>query len=72
MAVVSAVVNSRQTVHHKFINHFQRADLLKRRAEKLNNLLHAQSIRRRLNSYNFDDVLDYGKTTGSKHQKPAL
>jgi hypothetical protein len=26
---------------------------------------HAQSIRRRLNSYNFDAGLDYGKTTGS-------
>ena len=40
-------------------------------AEKLNNLLHAQTIRRRLNSYNFDAGLDYGKTTGSKHQKRA-
>jgi hypothetical protein len=40
-------------------------------AKKLNNLLHAQSIRRRLNSYNFDAGLDYGKTTGSKSQKIA-
>jgi hypothetical protein len=53
-------------------NHTQTVNLLKRRAEKLNNLLHAQSIRRRLNSYNFDAGLDYGKTTGSKHQKQAL
>jgi hypothetical protein len=40
-------------------------------AKKLNNLLHARSIRRRLNSYNFDDGLDYNFTTGSKHQKRA-
>jgi len=31
-----------------------------------------QSTRRRLNSYNFDAGLDYGKTTGSKRQEPAL
>jgi uncharacterized coiled-coil DUF342 family protein len=53
MAVVSAVVNSRQTVHHKLIKHFQRADQLKRRAKKLNNPLHAQTIRSRLNSLNY-------------------
>jgi hypothetical protein len=33
--------------------------LLKRRAEKLIDLLHARSIRRRLNSYNFGAGLDY-------------
>jgi hypothetical protein len=32
---------------------------------------HAQSIRRRLNSYNFDAGLDFDYTTGSKHQKLA-
>jgi hypothetical protein len=48
-----------QTVHHKLINHFQRADLRKRHAEKPNSLLHARSIRRRLNSYNFAAGLDY-------------
>jgi len=41
-------------------------------AKKLSNLLHAQSIRRRFNSYNFDAGLDYDYTTGSKHQKQAL
>jgi hypothetical protein len=41
-------------------------------AKKLNNLLHAQSIRRRLNSYNFDAGLNYDYTTGSKPQKRAL
>jgi hypothetical protein len=35
-------------------------------------LLHAQSIRRRLNSYNFDARLDYGKTTSSKNHKQTL
>jgi hypothetical protein len=34
-------------------------------------IVQPQSIRRRLNSYNFDAGLDYGKTTGSKHQKPS-
>jgi hypothetical protein len=37
----------------------QYADLPKHHAKKLNNLPHAQSIRRRLNSYNFDAGLDY-------------
>jgi hypothetical protein len=32
-------------------------------AKKFNNLLHAQSIRRQLNSYNFDDGLDFDYTT---------
>jgi hypothetical protein len=45
----------------------QPTDLLKRHAEKPHNLFHTQSIRRRLNSYNFDAGLDYEKTTGSKH-----
>jgi hypothetical protein len=40
-------------------------------AKKLNNLLHAQSTRRRLNSYNFDAGLDYNFTTATKHQKHA-
>jgi hypothetical protein len=61
----------RQTVHSELLNHFQSADLFKRRAEKSNNLLHAQSIRRRLNSYNFD-AADFDYTTGSQHQKRAL
>jgi len=41
-------------------------------AKKLNNLLHAQSIRRRFNSYNFGAGLDFDYTTGSKRQKRAL
>jgi hypothetical protein len=41
-------------------------------AKKLNNLLHVQSIRRRLNSYNFGAGFDFDYTTGSKHQKRAL
>jgi hypothetical protein len=40
-------------------------------AKKLNNLLHAQGVSSRLNSYNFDDGLDFDYTTGSKHQKQA-
>jgi hypothetical protein len=47
------------------VNLPQCADLRKRHAEKPNNILHAQSIRSRLNSYNFAAGLDYGKTTGS-------
>jgi hypothetical protein len=53
-----------QTVHHKSINHLQRAGLLKRPAEKPNNLLHTQSIRRRLDSYNFG-ATDFDYTTGT-------
>jgi hypothetical protein len=34
-------------------------------------IVQPQSIRRRLNSYNFDAGLDYNFTTGSKHQKLA-
>jgi hypothetical protein len=72
-AVVSTIVTSLgQTAHHKLTNHPQRACLPKRRAEKPNSLFHAQSICRRLNSYNFDAELDYEKTTGSKHQKTIL
>jgi hypothetical protein len=44
-------------------NHTQTANLLKRRAEKLNNLLHTQRVLSRLNSYNFDAGLDYGNIT---------
>ena len=46
--------------------HLQPTDLLKRRAEKLNNLLHAQSIRRRSNSYNFGGELDFDYNKSSK------
>jgi hypothetical protein len=35
-------------------------------------IVRPHSIRRRLNSYNFDAGFDYGKTTGSKRQKLAL
>jgi hypothetical protein len=45
-------------------------DLLKHHAEKLNSLLHTQSIRRRLDSYNFG-ATDFDYTTGLKHQKSA-
>jgi hypothetical protein len=48
-----------QTVHHNLINDLQRANPRKRHAKKLNSLLHAQRIRRRLNSYNFGAGLDY-------------
>jgi hypothetical protein len=41
-----------QTAQHKPIYHFQRAGLLKRRAEKLNNLLHTHSIFRWLDLLN--------------------
>jgi hypothetical protein len=44
----------------------QPTDLVKRRAEKPNNLLHAQSTYTRLNSYNFDAGLDFDYTTGSE------
>jgi hypothetical protein len=56
---------TRQTVHGKLINLLQRADPLKRHAEKLINLRHAQSIRRGLNSCNFGVWLDYGNITVS-------
>jgi hypothetical protein len=49
----------------RVINELPVEILLKRRAEKPNDLFHAQSVRRRLNSYNFGAGLDYGKTTGS-------
>jgi len=57
---------------HKLISLFHRAGLLERRAEKLINLLHAQGVLGRLNSYNFDAGLDYNFTTAKKHQKTAI
>jgi hypothetical protein len=46
---------TRQIVCSKLLSRFQRVDMLENCAEKLNSLLHAhaQSIRRRLNSYDF-------------------
>jgi hypothetical protein len=43
------------------LNFFQRARLRRRRAEKLKNLLHAQSVLSVLDSYNFGAGFDYGK-----------
>jgi len=58
-ATVQPPPTHNQTVHHNLINHSQRADPRKRRAENLISLPHAQSLRRRLNSYNFASGLDY-------------
>jgi hypothetical protein len=59
------------SLNHKLINLFQRADLLRRRAEKLNNLFHGQSVLNRFNSYNFGAELDYNYTTATKHPQTA-
>jgi hypothetical protein len=71
-AVTSADANSRVKPFATSLPASFNADLLERRAEKLNNLLHAQSVLRRLDSYNFAAGLDYGKTTGSKTKEDHL
>jgi hypothetical protein len=53
------------------LNFFQRTGLCKRRAEKLVNLLRAQSVLSKLNSYNFGAGLDYNFSAATKRQKPA-